>query len=67
MVAKKSMSVELLNEQVVERTAAILGQYSAAALALADAKVRRERGEDVVLAKHGHSILVLPASAIVQH
>lgn len=67
MTMKKSMSIELLNEKAVERTAAILGQFSAAALALADAKARRERGEDVVLAKHGHSILVVPAGAIVQN
>ena len=63
----KTMRVELLNEQVLERTAKILGEASAAALALNDAKARRDRGETVVLAKHGRTIVVLPSEALIKH
>lgn len=63
----KNLRIELLDEEVVARTAKILGPSSAAQLALDDAKARRERGEEVVLARHGATILVVPAAAIVQN
>lgn len=58
------MKVELVDQKVVEATARIMGASSACQLALDDAKARRERGEDVVFARRGHAILVLPRSSI---
>lgn len=63
----KNLQIELLDEEVVGRTAKILGPSSAAQLALDDAKARRERGEAVVLGRHGVTILVVPAAAIIQN
>lgn len=66
-MAMKSLQVELLDEEVLELTAKILGPSSAAHLALDDAKLRRQRGEEVVLGMHGATIVVIPTSALVKH
>lgn len=66
-MGKKSLQIEVLDETEVARTAAILGPSSAAQLALDDAKARRERGEEVILVKHGSMIVVLPTAALIKH
>lgn len=63
----KHLRIELLDEEIVERTAKILGPSSAASLALDDARARRERGEEVSLGKQGSMILVFPTSALAKH
>lgn len=63
-MGKKPLQIELLDEQVLARTAAIIGPSSAAQRALDDAKARRGRGEEVVLGRHGATILVVPKAAL---
>lgn len=66
-MARNSLLVELLDEELQELTAKILGTSSAAHVALDDAKLRRQRGEEVGLGKHGATIVVIPTSALIKH
>lgn len=51
-------AVEILDEEVVKRTAAIHGERSAAQRALEDAARRRALGQEVVFAKLGTTLFV---------
>lgn len=64
-MSKKNLKIEVLDEKVVSQTAAILGPFSAAQRALDDAKARRERGQQVILGKHGSMIVVVPTDMII--
>ena len=63
----KTMRVELLNEEALARVAKVLGEQSAAAMALEEAKLRRGRGEAVTLVKHRDTIVVIPSKSIRNH
>lgn len=64
-MAQERIKVELLDEEIVRRTAEIIGKQSACARALDEAAVRRARGEDVVLISPCRgSILVVGKSAL---
>ncbi|MFK4705563.1 hypothetical protein ABIC83_002402 [Roseateles asaccharophilus] len=63
----KSAQVEIVDETMLSRVAKILGESSAAHLALEDAKARREAGQDVTIVKSGASILVVPSAALTDN
>ena len=62
---RKPMRVTLINEDALRRIAHIIGDHSAARLALDDLARRRERGEDPVAIQHGESILVVPRADLI--
>jgi hypothetical protein len=64
-MSKKHLKIEVLDEKVVAQTAAILGPFSAAQRALDDAKARRERGQHVILGRHGSVIVVVPTEMVI--
>jgi hypothetical protein len=57
---KAKIKVEPIEESTLERAAKILGSFSAAQLALDDAKERRARGQEVAFYLRGETILVGP-------
>jgi hypothetical protein len=59
-MSKRSNRFAILDDGAVATMAHILGDQSAAALALADAKWRREQGEDAVILWNGSTLLVGP-------
>ena len=58
--------IELIDENVVQQVAKIMGASSAAQKALDDAKARRDRGQEVVFGRYGSSILVVQTNAPTQ-
>lgn len=65
-MTRKMPPISLLDEEVVARTAKILGPSSAAQLALDDAKARRNAGQKVIFAQSGQSILVIDEAALAE-
>jgi hypothetical protein len=57
---RRPVCLEPMSEETVKRLAYIFGDHSAAALALAEMKTRRERGEDIGIFLLGQTIVVGP-------
>jgi hypothetical protein len=62
---RKGLRVRLVEDDLAERVAFIMGDSSAHAQALRQARDRRAAGEDVVLVTTGKSVLVVPRNALV--
>lgn len=60
----KGFFAEEVDEEVARRAANIIGGNSAYGRALAEAGVRRQSGEDVVLVKAGATVLVVPRADV---
>lgn len=59
------MRVTLMDEDALRRLAHIVGEHSAAQLALDDIAKRRDRGEDPVVVQYGESFLVVPRADLI--
>lgn len=64
MAKKKGFWAEIVDEQVAERVARIIGGQSAYGLALDEIKKRRAAGEDLVLMQAGATMLIVPRADI---
>lgn len=56
----KSIAVRQVDENIVRKSAEILGSQSASAKAIEDLEARRAAGEDAVIYEHGQTLLVGP-------
>jgi hypothetical protein len=59
---KRHNPPRLIDEDVLARTALILGESSAAHRAVEDAKARREAGQEVAIVQVGDQLIVLNIS-----
>ena len=62
-MSRRNVTASIADEAVLARVANIIGDRSAASLALAEAHRRREAGENVVIFQAGETLVVGPAPA----
>ncbi len=62
----RTAAIEPISDEAVARIAYIIGDQSAAAAALAEAKARRERGETIQIYRSGSTLLVGPPADLTQ-